>query len=142
MYAIETVDSIKKATKLNDARKDEHPILNVFIQINTSGESNKNGVNSEGAESIARHIINNCPKLKFLGLMTIGSVAQSQNTVVENQNFKLLVEIKKHLEESLSVSDLELSMGMSQDFMQAIRQGSTNVRVGSSIFGARPPKQN
>lgn len=51
-----------------------------------------------------------------------------------------MVEIKKVLDEKYNL-DLQLNMGMSNDFEQAIKQGSTNVRVGTTIFGARPPKQ-
>lgn len=89
--------------------------------------------------------------------MTIGSVESSAlaKTGVSNPDFEKLVEsrrllllaleevedekVKRALEE-MKRDGMELSMGMSDDFVQAIEQGSTNVRVGSSIFGARAPR--
>ncbi|KAK9456895.1 hypothetical protein V1511DRAFT_509579 [Dipodascopsis uninucleata] len=139
LYAVETVDSIKRANKLNDSRNGEMSKLNVFIQVNTSGEENKSGVPPIEVEVIARHIIQNCTNLVFKGLMTIGAIARSKASAhIENEDFKLLVETKKLIESALSISDLELSMGMSEDFEDAIKQGSTNIRVGSTIFGSRP----
>lgn len=70
--------------------------------------------------------------------MTIGSYAVSHGEG-ENQEFKLLAELKEHLEQKFNLPNLQLSMGMSGDYQQAVRQGSTSVRVGSSIFGVRPP---
>lgn len=52
-----------------------------------------------------------------------------------------LVECKKQVEQVLPGQSLELSMGMSEDYIQALKAGSTNVRVGRTIFGARPPKE-
>ena len=67
--------------------------------------------------------------------MTIGSPEASKHEV--NPDFELLKRVKDEVEATLPVSNLELSMGMSDDFVLAIKQGSTNVRVGSSIFGSR-----
>lgn len=89
--------------------------------------------------------------------MTIGSVESSTlaKTGVKNPDFEKLVEtraslvevLQKEVDEKVTLAveemkrdGLELSMGMSDDFVQAIEQGSTNVRVGSSIFGARGPR--
>lgn len=51
------------------------------------------------------------------------------------------MECKKQVEQVLPGQSLELSMGMSEDYIQALKAGSTNVRVGRTIFGARPPKE-
>merc|ERR1712228_541863 len=88
-----------------------------------------------------QHIREKCPKLRFSGLMTIGnlgnSLAISGNR--PNPDFEVLRSVRKKGSEQLNVpeSEIELSMGMSNDFEEAIKCGSTNVRVGSSIFGAR-----
>ncbi|GMG19165.1 unnamed protein product [Ambrosiozyma monospora] len=138
LYAVETLDTEKKAKKLNDVRVTaEKPIINVYIQVNTSGEEQKSGVAPEDVETFAKFIIDNCPKLKLEGLMTIGSLAQSKDQEHENQDFKKLVDLKTSLDKLFTI-DLKLSMGMSSDYQEAIRQGSTSVRVGSDIFGARP----
>ncbi|KAK7206291.1 hypothetical protein BZA70DRAFT_288670 [Myxozyma melibiosi] len=143
LYAVETVDAVKKAKKLNDARAETMPVLNVFIQVNTSGEESKSGM-APGEEVVetAKYIVESCPRLKLKGLMTIGSIARSNASgEEENADFKTLVEQKKKVEEQVAgAGELELSMGMSEDFAEAIRQGSTNVRIGSVIFGARPPR--
>ena len=70
--------------------------------------------------------------------MTIGSLEESNHTA-ENADFERLRECRKLVSERLGLAehDLELSMGMSKDFELAIEYGSTNVRVGSTIFGER-----
>ena len=73
--------------------------------------------------------------------MTIGAIARSKETGEgkENEDFVCLKQEKDRLEGELGV-ELELSMGMSEDFEGAISMGSSEVRVGSTIFGERPPK--
>ncbi|KAF9084572.1 hypothetical protein BGX27_003760 [Mortierella sp. AM989] len=112
--------------------------LRIFLQVNTSGEESKSGMLPSEALEVARHVISNCPNLKFSGLMTIGSPNPDLENG-DNPDFKLLNECKAMIESSLNITDLELSMGMSDDFERALLQGSTNIRVGSTIFGARPP---
>ncbi|KAK9365279.1 hypothetical protein V1509DRAFT_571334 [Lipomyces kononenkoae] len=143
LFAVETVDAVKKARKLNEARNEDWQKLNVFIQVNTSGEESKSGAApGEDTVDVARYIMNECPRLNLLGLMTIGSIARSNAAAggEQNEDFTTLLETKHLVESELGIKELELSMGMSQDFEDAIRQGSTNVRVGSVIFGARPPR--
>ncbi|ODQ64215.1 alanine racemase [Nadsonia fulvescens var. elongata DSM 6958] len=136
IWAVETIDSEKKAKKLDVARAGKSKI-NVFIQVNTSGEDQKSGLNP-GAETVklAKFIELECPNLTLAGLMTIGSLKNSASNE-ENQDFKKLTEAKSLVESELGLSELELSIGMSSDYKEAIRQGSTNIRVGSYIFGAR-----
>lgn len=141
LYAVETIDSESKCTKLNNARSEGDPKLNVYIQINTSGEEQKSGISSVSEViAIAQHIKEKCPKLNLEGLMTIGSLASSTSGAEENEDFKKLIEYKKEVDAAIG-ADLGLSMGMSNDYAQAIKQGSTNVRVGSAIFGARKTKE-
>jgi uncharacterized pyridoxal phosphate-containing UPF0001 family protein len=77
LFVIESIDSIKLASKVNDAcRECEREPLSVFVQINTSGEDSKSGLSLDGGESVmtlAKHIKENCPHLKLAGLMTIGA---------------------------------------------------------------------
>ncbi|KAK9241423.1 hypothetical protein V1525DRAFT_335175 [Lipomyces kononenkoae] len=144
LFAVETVDAVKKARKLNDARNEDWQKLNVFIQVNTSGEHSKSGLApGQDTVDVARYIVNECGRLNLLGLMTIGSIARSNAAAdgEQNEDFTTLVKTKYLVESELGMNGLELSMGMSQDFEDAIKQGSTNVRVGSEIFGARPPRK-
>lgn len=84
---METVDTIQKAQKLNDNRTDQSSILNVYLQINTSEESQKSGLwNEDEALEIATFIVEKCPRLNFKGLMTIGSLSTSLSDG-ENKDF-------------------------------------------------------
>ena len=91
----------------------------LFVQVNTSGEESKHGFDPSAV----------------VGLMTIGMPDYTSRP----ENFSLLVSCRDAVAEALGLdpSSLELSMGMSGDYLAAIEMGSTNVRVGSTIFGAR-----
>ncbi|PMD45994.1 hypothetical protein L207DRAFT_506976 [Hyaloscypha variabilis F] len=160
LFLVSSVDSQKKATQLDKGRAELHSSqpsdstltlgpLNIHIQINTSGEESKSGV-TPGSEAtdLARHVLTSCPHLNLLGLMTIGAIARSKAVKEgeENEDFISLREerdrLEKELGEELKGRKLELSMGMSDDFEGAIEMGSDEVRVGSTIFGARPPKED
>lgn len=183
LYAVETVDSCKKATGLQKGRtalreslglsssssdsrdgdgKTEEELMRVkvFIQINTSGESEKSGLpaDEEGQGQVLalmRHVLEHCPDLELYGLMTIGALATSRdhhrgggggggdNDDGGNVDFETLKRVRRAVEGRIEgLPTLKLSMGMSEDFEDAVRQGSDEVRVGSRIFGARPPKQS
>lgn len=93
--------------------------------------------------SLCQAIVKDCPNLDLLGLMTIGAIARSVATTAENGNedFIMLREQRDLVAKELGLErELELSMGMSEDFEGAIAMGSHEVRVGSTIFGQRGPK--
>mmetsp|Transcript_29917 Transcript_29917/g.48122 ORF Transcript_29917/g.48122 Transcript_29917/m.48122 type:complete len:246 (-) Transcript_29917:331-1068(-) len=136
LFMVETVDSVKLANKLNTAVGEAARLpLNVMVQVNTSGEETKFGVNPEDCLSLARHIVTDCAHLHFSGLMTIGMPDYTSRP----ENFTCLSKCRDEVCEALTldVSTVELSMGMSGDYESAIQMGSDNVRVGSTIFGAR-----
>uniref|UniRef100_G3MNG3 Pyridoxal phosphate homeostasis protein n=1 Tax=Amblyomma maculatum TaxID=34609 RepID=G3MNG3_AMBMU len=138
LFMVETLESQKTADALNSAWTSSGlPPLNVMVQVNTSGEEQKNGVEPRGASQLVKFLVKECPSLKFAGLMTIG-MAEHEN-IRPNPDFLCLAKCREQVcsELGLDVSDVELSMGMSADFEEAIRMGSTNVRVGSTIFGQR-----
>eukprot|EP01105_Mastigella_eilhardi_P028299 TRINITY_DN9225_c0_g1_i1.p1 TRINITY_DN9225_c0_g1~~TRINITY_DN9225_c0_g1_i1.p1 ORF type:complete len:255 (+),score=69.03 TRINITY_DN9225_c0_g1_i1:26-766(+) len=134
---VETVDSIALALKLDNAwAKQTHAEpLKIMIQVNTSGEPNKSGLALGQVVPVVQEVCAKCQHLKLVGLMTIGEQEQSE------RDFTCLAECKEKLcavtFPGLNPRDLELSMGMSGDFENAIQMGSANVRVGSHIFGAR-----
>ncbi|KGO44809.1 Alanine racemase, N-terminal [Penicillium expansum] len=157
LWAVESVDSEKKAKLLDKGwgergpemaatNHDEDGRLRIYVQINTSGEENKAGVEPAGAAALCRYVREQCPRLKLQGFMTIGAIARSQATTVENENedFVCLRETRERVVKELGLvgeeAELELSMGMSSDFEGAIALGSDQVRVGTTIFGDRPPK--
>ena len=150
LQCVETVDSIKLATKLDaavaaavSAEGEQTPSssssrtvpLPVFVQVNTSGEESKHGGEPSAAAPLAAEISGKCPNLKVAGLMTIGQPDYSSRP----ENFVCLARVREEVAKALNCepADLELSMGMSGDYEAAIQMGSTNVRVGSTIFGAR-----
>lgn len=139
LVMMETIVSEKLAKKLNSQERAEK--LPVMIQVNTSGEANKNGLEPGESVECARFIQEKCPNLSFVGLMTIGDLGNSlaAHEKGENPDFAKLCETRAMVAQQLNLveADLELSMGMSNDFEEAIRMGSTSVRVGSSIFGHR-----
>ena len=151
---MESVDTTKKADQLekgrhalveNDKQYEDVP-LRIFVQVNTSGETEKSGVEPDDAFSLCKHIKEDCPHLKLQGIMTIGAIARSQGAKEghENEDFIRLKEVRDDVARKLGIDqkELELSMGMSEDFESAIRCGSDEVRVGSTIFGERPAKKD
>ena len=142
LVAVETLTSSKLADKLQAAAAALEPPraapLDVFVQVDTSPwEGTKNGVGADEAPDLAAHVQANCPALRMAGLMTIGAPGDASC-------FDSLRSCRDAVAARLDVppESLELSMGMSGDFEAATLAGSTSVRVGSSIFGARayPPK--
>ncbi|KAK1297498.1 hypothetical protein QJS10_CPB15g02038 [Acorus calamus] len=139
---VESVDNEKLANLLdrtvaNIGRKP----LKVLVQVNTSGEESKNGVEPSECVGLAKHVKLSCPNLEFSGLMTIGMLDYSSTP----ENFKTLANCRAEVCNVLGITEeqCELSMGMSGDFEKAIEMGSTNVRIGSTIFGPREyPKKN
>eukprot|EP00548_Thalassiothrix_antarctica_P001147 CAMPEP_0194136666 /NCGR_PEP_ID=MMETSP0152-20130528/6669_1 /TAXON_ID=1049557 /ORGANISM="Thalassiothrix antarctica, Strain L6-D1" /LENGTH=243 /DNA_ID=CAMNT_0038833417 /DNA_START=168 /DNA_END=899 /DNA_ORIENTATION=- len=130
-FTIETVTSKKLANKLNNAMKEfEDKKLDIFVQVNTSGEESKGGVTPADVVSLCKDITESCDNLNLKGLMTIGAIG-------DLSCFQILVKCRDEVASELDRSDLCLSMGMSGDFETAISEGATHVRVGSTIFGAR-----
>lgn len=160
IWCISSVESAKKAKLLDTARgafrkeaeaafsgeAGEIGPIHIHVQVNTSGEESKSGC-EPGDETVAlcRTIVEECPNLKLLGLMTIGAIARSKAVAVddsaENPDFVALREQRDLVTKELGLSTpLELSMGMSDDFASAVASGSGEVRIGSTIFGLRPAK--
>ncbi|CAN1165712.1 Pyridoxal phosphate homeostasis protein [Linum perenne] len=138
---VESVDDDKIASRLDRVVESlGRKPLKVFIQVNTSGEESKYGVEPSSCVELAKHVRENCTNLEFGGLMTIGMLDYSSTP----ENFKTLASCRSEVCKALGIEEeqCELSMGMSNDFEKAVRKmqiemGSTNVRVGSIIFGAR-----
>ncbi|KAK9938595.1 hypothetical protein M0R45_015323 [Rubus argutus] len=133
---VEGVDNEKLANHLDRAVSNlgRNP-LKVLVQVNTSGEESKSGVNPSGCVELAKHVKLECPNLVLSGLMTIGM----RDYTSTPENFRMLSKCRTEVCKELGMVEehFELSMGMSGDFEQAIEMGSTNVRVGSTIFGPR-----
>ncbi|NWZ42634.1 PLPHP protein, partial [Brachypodius atriceps] len=140
LFMLETVDSVKLADRVNSSwqKKGSSQKLKVMVQVNTSGEDSKHGLAPGDTTAAVEHVINKCPSLEFVGLMTIGSVGHDLSKG-PNPDFQVLLSLRQEVCEKLNLplDKVELSMGMSTDFQHAIEVGSTNVRIGSTIFGER-----
>ena len=129
---VHTLDRIRIARRLNDQRPYGASPLNVCIQVNQAGEPGKGGVGPDEVEDLARQI-GRFPRLRLRGLMTIPPAAADPA--------RLFAELRS-LRDRLKVLGIPmdtLSMGMSADLEQAVTEGSTIVRIGTAIFGPRPP---
>nr|WP_210768124.1 YggS family pyridoxal phosphate-dependent enzyme [Cellulomonas humilata] len=128
---IESVASIDLAERLSARATDP---LDVYVQVNVSGEDTKHGV--EPAEAVAfAGAVAALPNLRVAGLMTVG--ARSDDPAVVRAGYALLRGLRDELVASGTQTATELSMGMSGDLELAIAEGATLVRVGSAVFGAR-----
>jgi len=130
---VHSVDRLKIAQRLSDQRPPNLPPLNLLIQVNTSGEASKSGVSPGDAVALCLSV-SKLPNLKLRGLMTIPS--NTDDMAQLKAEFLLC----KSMFDDLNKQGLQmdtLSMGMSSDLELAIECGSTCVRVGSALFGAR-----
>lgn len=137
--AVDSVDSLRLARKLDLAAKQEGKCLSILIEINVGGEESKSGisVSSPDLEEILRASAD-LSHLQISGLMTIPPYSEDPGGA--RQYFRGLRELR----EKIALRNLPrvkmdvLSMGMSHDFEVAIEEGSTCIRVGTAIFGERP----
>jgi uncharacterized pyridoxal phosphate-containing UPF0001 family protein len=130
---VHSVERTKIAERLNAARPDGMPPLNVCIQVNVSGEATKSGV-APGDEAKLAEAIARLPRLRLRGLMAIPE--PTDDVTLQRRRFALLRELKDGLRARGHALDT-LSMGMSDDFEAAILEGATIIRVGTAIFGPR-----
>jgi pyridoxal phosphate enzyme (YggS family) len=130
------VDRLKIAQRLNDARPAELAPLQICLQVNTSGEASKSGITPDELPALAA-AIKGMPRLQLRGLMTIPEPTEDEN--LQRQRFQQMRALLEDLNKNGAGLDT-LSMGMSNDYALAVQEGATIVRVGSAIFGARPPK--
>lgn len=130
---VHSVDREKIAERLNAARPEGMPALNVCIQVNVSGETTKSGV-APGGEAALADAISRLPRLRLRGLMAIPE--PTPDAGLQRRRFARLRELKDALVARGHALDT-LSMGMSDDFEAAIAEGATMVRVGTAIFGPR-----
>jgi hypothetical protein len=131
---VHSVDRLKIAQRLNEARPADLPPLQVCIQVNVSNEDTKSGVLPENLAELAAEI-QKLPRLSLHGLMAIPAPTQDINLQIEQ--FKRVRQCYDALIEKGFALDI-LSIGMSDDYRVAIAQGATFVRIGSALFGARP----
>lgn len=133
----QALDSLKVAEELDKRLQSEGRAIDVYVQVNSSGEASKFGLAPEDVHAFVSQL----PKyssLRIKGLMTLAIFSTDHDRV--RQCFIKMREIQNMLrqEAPIGLSFDELSMGMSGDYELAIEEGATVVRVGQAIFGKRP----
>src|SRR5690554_1133951 len=135
---LHTLARQKIAQRLNDQRPAKLPKLKVLIQVNISNEASKAGILPSEVLGFAKQLLE-LPRLEVCGLMCIPKA--SEDFTQQRQAFAQLADLQVQLMQALPELNLTtLSMGMSGDLEAAIAEGSTLVRIGTAIFGAREPK--
>ena len=121
---IHSVDSEKLAKKIADEQNKLNKKIKIFLQVNIGEENQKSGINKNDV----RHLVSYCKEigLDLIGLMCIPPANVDPNNYFEEMN---------RLNKSFGFEDL--SMGMSSDYLIAVKNFTTYVRIGSSIFGHR-----
>lgn len=134
--SVDSVDSLKLAERLNEAAARLDRRLEVMIEINVGGEEAKSGLDPKSDELLA--LVDAQARLRSLvmrGFMTVPPFTEDPEGA--RHYFSQLRELRDRLRVRSGLALAELSMGMSHDFEVAIEEGSTCVRVGTAIFGAR-----
>lgn len=133
---IESVDSLKLAKEISLQSEKRNISTDVLIEVNIGGEESKSGISPDELDELICQI-SELPAIKVQGLMTIPPICENKQKIFgyfENMR-KLFIDISSKKIDNISMN--VLSMGMSDDYMEAIREGATMVRIGSALFGAR-----
>ena len=125
---LESLDSLKLAELINTRRL--RP-LKCFIEVSINLEENKNGVPYFEVESFIKEALK-YPKIELVGLMMMAKANSSPNSLCEQ--FRKLRELRDELESKLKINLPYLSMGMSDDYVYAIKEGATHIRLGRILF--------
>ena len=133
---VHSIDRLKTAERLSAQRPEEKPALNVCLQVNISGEASKSGFAPADVAAAARTVAA-LPRLALRGLMAVPEAAAG--CAAQRQPHRALRELFASLQQNGLTTLDTLSMGMSADLEAAIAEGATMVRIGSAIFGERPP---
>ena len=122
---IHSLDNIKLAEKIANEQKKINKDIKLLIQVNVGNEKQKNGIDTLNVKNFLE-VCKNDLKLNVIGIMCI-----PPNDKKTNEYFSKMLKLKDELNLS------NLSMGMSNDYLNAVQHGSTMIRVGSKIFGER-----
>ena len=133
---IHTIDSTRIADAVDQRFGGQDLCIPVLVEINISGEANKEGVEPAQAMELAAYCAEK-PNLQFQGLMTIGPLTSDAARI--RRAFREMMLLSEQVVKQVGTSGKTaiLSMGMSSDFKIAIEEGATHLRVGTALFGAR-----
>ncbi|PCI77270.1 MAG: YggS family pyridoxal phosphate-dependent enzyme [SAR86 cluster bacterium] len=130
---VHSIDRLKIAQRLSDQREPSGPKLNICVQIKLSTEANKSGVELGEAEALCDSV-EALPNLQLRGLMAIPAALPDLES--QRRTFRVLAQEYSRLKPRYAQFDT-LSTGMSNDFEAAVAEGSTLIRIGTTIFGPR-----
>lgn len=132
LKVIESVDSQKLAETLDKELKKVNKKIDIFLQVNISNESSKSGISIDKVIETYEEISKKCENLAIRGLMSIGNI----NCISE---FEEMYKLKNTLCERFSINpdEFTLSFGTSDDYENAIMNGSNEIRIGTLLFGER-----
>ena len=133
---IESVDSLRLATAISERSEQLGLITPVLVEVNIGGEEAKSGVEPDRLEELLGQM-STLKGISVRGLMTVPPILdeESEKRKIFSKMYQLFVDIKEKKLDNIIMQDL--SMGMSGDYREAILEGSTIVRIGSALFGAR-----
>ena len=132
--SVDSLDSIELALRLNRIAGEVNKKIPVLIEVNTSGEESKSGINPENFSQLL-DVAAAQENLKLEGLMTVGPLTDDEKKIREA--FALLRNFTERARVSTGLELPIISMGMSDDFELAILEGSTMIRIGTLLFGKR-----
>ena len=130
---IDSVDSLRLSQKISKAAENTGKRQRVLLQVNSSGESTKSGFDLGNKKDILECV--DMPGIVVEGLMTMGP--NTKNTSLIAKSFRKTKELFDELREVGGINIKTLSMGMSGDYLIAVSEGSTSIRVGTAVFGVR-----
>jgi len=139
IHLIHAVDSVKLLTTINKEAKKNSRQINCLLQLHIGDEESKFGMNEEELFSVLDQVNSGeFANVNILGLMGMATNTNDENQIsLEFRGLKKLLEKAKNHYHADNLQLQELSIGMSSDFQLALKEGSTMVRIGSSIFGER-----
>ncbi|TFG61896.1 MAG: YggS family pyridoxal phosphate-dependent enzyme [Spirochaetales bacterium] len=135
---VQSIDKLETAATIEKYCADTGKIMNILLEVNTSGEAAKQGFLSERNLFECLEGLGKLPHIRLRGLMTIGPLGDDTERI--RSSFRKLKLLFEQIRAEAGRPDLDtLSMGMSSDFETAVEEGATLVRIGSLLFGAREP---
>ena len=133
---IQSVDSIKLAQEISRQSVKNELVTDILLEVNIGREENKSGVFQEEVEELAAKIAE-LDGIKIKGLMSVPPICDTKQEIFKffDKMYKLFIDISSKKSDNISMD--YLSMGMSDDYQEAILSGANMIRVGSGLFGAR-----
>jgi PLP dependent protein len=134
---LHTLDSFNLAQRLSRPISRTDEVINALIEVNVSGDKNKYGISPDDVHPLLEELLRHqLPSIVLRGLMTIAPYPADEHAI--RSAFARLRTLRDDCAKRFALSDFtELSMGMSGDYVDAIKEGATMIRIGTAIFGER-----